>query len=366
MLLSTVTVMAAKPVVKMAPSIFTYGMRSNNIALDQSTKDMLWSRIYNKLSSMQAAGKLPFELAGESATRGHSVNEMMLDSGAVYIVPTVMVNSSKDSSYSTDSSTAYTSTVVSGVSLIFAMIEENYDTGATSMKMLGMIPMMGADTIGQPTYDKQLKKYVGMHNTPISSAEKLQKFVSLANGAIDEQIDFGSSMKNLKDKNVEFNHDVYQVTNVKISSQNAINAFPGQEADDLKFLVAYYYTAAYQQKNKKLVYPPVGGDKMANAVVDMATSISLDSVGGKVDVTMMNPAHKITLDITGANNVYADNLLSYRVWLAKSPVEGKEKAELERGMARPMKMNDGVKIDHSDMYRLMLIGLARELGGQKI
>ena len=79
-----------------------------------------------------------------------------------------------------------------------------------------------------------------------------------------------------------------------------------------------------------------------------------------------NPGHSISLDVTGANFTYSNNIIAYKVWLAKSPVEKNEKAELERGYSRELINSGNINIDHGDVYSRLLMGLAWELGGQKL
>ena len=203
--------------------------------------------------------------------------------------------------------------------------------------------------------------------SPLTDYEKLNKFVELSNESINKQLDFSSSMRNLKDKNAKFNMDTYQVTDVKITSDNAQKAFPGTEGEDLKFLVAYNFTAGYQQRNKRIVYPPsITNSNFASNVAKTAYSLSLDGPNGSVDVGVSTPGHSISLDITGANFTYSNNIIAYKVWLAKSPVEKNEKAELERGYSRELINSGNIKIDHGDVYSRLLMGLAWELGGQKL
>lgn len=349
---------AGKPVVRMANELYTYNMGFNNIALDNNTKKQLWQSIYNKLNDMQAKGKLPFELAGETAMVSHKMEELSGDS-EIFLIPAVMVNAAHDTSYASTTEVFYNTAITSGISIIFCMAEENYDTGGVTYRMLGMIPLVNNCMIGSDQNHKR--------TSPLTDYEKLNKFVELSNESINKQLDFSSSMRNLKDKNAKFNMDTYQVTDVKITSDNAQKAFPGTEGEDLKFLVAYNFTAGYQQRNKRIVYPPsITNSNFASNVAKTAYSLSLDGPNGSVDVGVSDPGHSISLDITGANFTYSNNIIAYKVWLAKSPVEKNEKAELERGYSRELINSGNIKIDHGDVYSRLLMGLAWELGGQKL
>lgn len=349
---------AGKPLVKMANEVYTYSMGVNNIRLDENTKARLWQSIHNKLLTMQEQGKLPFELVDEVAASTHKIGELVGDSD-VYLIPAVMVNSARDTNYSSTTETYYNSAVVSGISLIFCITEENYEIGGVTYKMLGMVPLVNSCMIGSDQNNKR--------TTPISDYEKISKFVELSNASIENQLNFSSAMKNLKDENARFSMDTYQVTDVNISSQKAQQAFPGTAGEELKFLVAYNYTAGYQQKNKRIVYPPsITSNSFANDIAKNAYKLSLDGPNGSVDVGVSAPAHRISLDITGANYTYDNNVIAYKVWLAKSPVEKSEKAELERGYSRGLVNAGNINIDHSGVYSRLLMGLAWELGGQKL
>jgi len=157
-----------------------------------------------------------------------------------------------------------------------------------------------------------------------------------------------------------------------MSSGKAREMFMGQDAEDLQFLVGYFFTSAYQKKTKRVVYPPaVGGQQLADDMIDGAYRLSLDSANGRVDVTMSHPGHPIRLDISGlasqmvdsGNNVYT-NL--HKVWLAKSPVEGEEQRELSRVSERTVKLLPGTSADWHDnqIYTALLLGLAQELASQ--
>ena len=65
-------------------------------------------------------------------------------------------------------------------------------------------------------------------------------------------------------------------------------------------------------------------------------------------------------------STYDNNVIAYKVWLAKSPVEKSEKAELERGYSRGLVNAGNINIDHAGVYSRLLMGLAWELGGQKL
>lgn len=365
---------ANKPVVKLMPEIYTYHMGFNNIALDESSKISLWQAVYSKLNNLQAQGKLPFVLEKVNPVNRHSFNELTTDE-EIYLFPAVMINTAQDSSYSNSEETLYNSTIISGISLVFAMLEENRDFAqvsragnAVGYRMLGIVPLVEADTIGLVQYDND-GNVTSKRNYPISEGEKQYKFLQLAKKSLAGNWDFSGALKNLKNEYAAFDRETYQVTDVSITSNNALAAFTGNEREELKFVTAYYFTSAYQQKNKCIVYPPaVANNSLSNNVVDGMSSLSLDSSSDKVDVSMLSPKHAIRLDISGANWGYDGKLLTHRVWLAKYPVEGTEKRELDRANVRPLRKVAGntVNVDHADVYSRLFIGLARDLGNQKI
>lgn len=359
--LPNLTLASGKPVVRMANELYTYNMAFNNIYLSDTDRAVLWRAINSKLLSMQNEGRLPFQLINEVSAGGHYMSELALDSD-IYLIPAVMVNSARDTSYSSTTSTYYNSNIVSGISLIFCIPEEDYERGGVSFRMLGMVPMVNSAVIGRTQKSENGRRSLVTRTTPISETEKVSKFISLSKEAIEKQINFSSAMKNLKDPNALFNMDTYQVTNVRMSSPKAQQTFQGQDEKEIKFLTAYNYTAGLQQKTKKIVYPPVYTDNaFANNVVDTMYSLSLDSPNGSVDVGISQPAHRIELDISGANYTYANNIVAYKVWLAKH-TRGGEFKELTRGYSQNLIDDGSIDFNTKDMYSRLLMGVAWELG----
>lgn len=379
-ILSTGTALAAKPVVYLQP-ICTYNSSINNIQLDNTDRRELDRMIKDKLTRMAKDGDLPYELREITATEHHSSNEHQVAEDKIFLYPTLMVSTSIDTANNNTLETAYTSTVIAGISLLFCMPEENLDYAkvgsegnTVSLRLLGIVPLVDAETIGLPTFDAKTNKWHNVRSEAISNSEKTRKVMSLVRNMLKEDISFSNIKGNLKDDKAKLGMETYQVVNVGMSSKVAQEMFSGRQGEELKFLVGYYYTAAYQKKTKRVVYPPaVRDNRLADKMVDAAYKISLDSVNGRVDVSMSNPKHPIKLDISGmandtvesGGNVYT---FLHKVWLAKSPVEGSEKAELSRLNERTVKLPEGVTTDYDDkmVYSALLMGLAQELGSQKL
>lgn len=370
---------AAKPVVYLQP-ICTYDNSINNIQLDETHRRQLDSMIKTKLRQMAADGDLPYELREVAASDHHSSDEHLVEEDKIFLYPAVIVSSSIDTANNNTLETAYTSTVIAGVSLLFCMPEENLNLdrvgregNTVSLRLLGIVPLAEAETIGIPTYDSKKDVWRNLRREPISQTEKADRVISLVKQMLKEDISFSNIKSNLKDDKAKLGNDTYQVVNVGMSSKIAQEMFPGQEAEELKFLVGYYFTAAYQKKTKRVVYPPaVGSNPLADKIVDAAYKISLDSINGRVDVAMSNPKHPIRLDISGMGSETVESgdyvyTFLHKVWLAKSPVEGDEKAELSRLSQRTVKLPPGTSTDYDDkmVYSALLLGLAQELGGQK-
>ena len=368
----------AKPEVYLQP-VLTFESPLNNIHLDEDTRQQVDSLIRNKLKGMAAADELPYEIPNINWGGYHSSNEHITASDEIFLYPAIMVSTSIDTANNNSLETAYTSTVIAGISLLFCMPEENLDMSrmteegnTVSLRLLGIVPMVEAETIGLSQYNRQTDRWQNLHNTPISNGEKQGKFISLVHRMLKNDISFSSIKNNLRDDEAKLGIDTYQVTDVAMSSERAREMFMGQAAEDLQFLVGYFFTSAYQKKTKRVVYPPaVGGQQLADDMIDGAYRLSLDSANGRVDVTMSHPGHPIRLDISGlasqmvdsGNNVYT-NL--HKVWLAKSPVEGEEQRELSRVSERTVKLLPGTSADWHDnqIYTALLLGLAQELARQ--
>lgn len=379
MMVSMGSALAAKPVVYLQP-ICTYDNSINNIHLDEADRRQLDSMIKAKLHKMASDDDLPYELREVTSVGHHSSDELLVEEDKIFLYPTVMVSASIDTANNNTMDTAYTSTVIAGLSLVFCMPEENLDIGrvgsegnTVSLRLLGIVPMAEAETIGIPTYDSQKNVWRNLRKEPIPQEEKERKIVSMVRQMLKEDISFSNIRSNLRDDKAKLGMETYQVVNVGMTSQIAQDLFPGREAEELKFLVGYCYTAAYQKKTKRVVYPPaVGSNALTDKMVDAAYKISLDSINGRVDVAMSNPKHTIKLNISGMASDTVESggdiyTFLHKVWLAKSPVEGEEKAELSRLSERTVKLPPGTSTDYDDkmIYSALLMGLAQELGSQE-
>ncbi len=379
MILMTTGIAAAeKPVVYLQP-VCTYENSINNIKLDDYEQQLLGNMIREKLHKMAAEDELPYEIREMTADLHHSSGEQLLTDDRIFLYPTVMVSTAIDTRNNNPLYTAYTSTIVAGISLLFCVPEENLDPervtaegNTVSLRLLGIVPMVEAESIGIPEYDIQKDRWRNLRTEEITPEEKSRKIISLTRKMLKEDINFSNIKRNIKDDKAKMGMETYQVTDVAMSSQKARALFPEAEAEDLRFLVGYYFTSAYQKKTKRVVYPPaVGGEDLANSMIDSAYKLSLDSANGKVNVAMSNPKYPIRLDISGIASKVVESgkdvyTFLHKVWLAKKPVEGDEKAELSRLNTRTVKLPEGTGTDYDDkmIYSALLLGLAQELGSQ--
>ena len=91
---------------------------------------------------------------------------------------------------------------------------------------------------------------------------------------------------------------------------------------------------------------------------------------------MPKPDHSIILDVTGIGKKEIETkkksningFMGYKVWLAKSFVEGKEEKEVTNWTEEEFIRLDGgaINIEDHDVFRMLLIGAAVKLGDQKI
>lgn len=370
---------ADKPEVYMYPSLCIYRASFNNLELDVATKHQTWSAIYSRLQQLETEGQLPFSLRMMTPEGFHKVNEMQEETRIV-LIPTVMVSAAMDTSTNGEEQALYNSTVVNGLSLMLCVVEENYDIekmshdghNSASYRIVGNVPLVKAQTIGLVEVSQGVVDDKDLRHEPVSQEEKLRCFQQLSQELMREKISFKNVKKHIRNQDVAFDPETYQVTKVNTSSQKLREFFSEDQLKELSFLAGYYYTAAYQQRTGRIVLPPAVSNRLNSQVVSAVSAMTLDSPAGELSVTVAAPQHPIQLDISGVaykavpqGNWYT---LLHRVWLAKTPAEGREKCELDRISQRQVWVPEGIRVefDSRDVLTRLIMGLAQELGYQRL
>lgn len=370
---------AEKPEVYVYPSLCTYQSSFNNLELDPATKHQTWKAVYDRLQQLEEDEQLPFHLKAMSPSQSHQIGEQ-LGAAEIVMIPAVMVSASMDTSSKGENQALYNSTVVNGLSLMLCVMEENYDiegmgkdgSNSASYRIIGNVPLVKARTIGLAENSSGVDAAASIRTEPISQAEKLNTFRQLTRELMGEKISFNKVSKHIKNKDIAFDLDTYQVTGVTASSKKLKEFFSEKQLEDLGFLAGYYYTAAYQQRTGRVVLPPAVGNELNSKVLNAVSIMNLDSPNGGISISMSSPGHPIQLDISGAAyKAIPDGswyTLLHRVWLSKSQSEGREKCELDRISKRKVWVPDGVQVefDSRDVFTRLIMGLAQELGYQRL
>ena len=208
---------------------------------------------------------------------------------------------------------------------------------------------------------------------------KQQKAIVYANATVDAiktRLNFDTQkrlVRQLTEKALE-EGNTWQVADVAISSKKANTIFDGQQ-QKLKQVIAALFTGSYQQKTGRTVYPSKVSRDLSEQVNDNMNALTMNSPVGSRTLQVSEADHKITLDFDGVSegevqtkkesDVKRD--IAYKAWLKKSPVEGREKAELDAIVVRREYKTDNVQVsyDKKDVYTELMIKLSDAIGKQK-
>ena len=361
------SVAQAKTDVVLSSDVYYYRSSFNDLQFDQEEERRLWQMVREAVTRQS----LPFNLISDtSASRAGGLHQEA-DSERIYLLPVVMLSASMDSSYGRQGDRLYNSTVIAGITLAFAKLEENYNlgtAGGTTYRLLAAIPLVDGDTIGLVKFDNG--RATNKRHTEISVYEKKRLFFTLVQNMLQKKFNFANANRILSQDVSKYTHDTYQVVGVDFSSPNARELFASpKSAQIVKYLIASYYTTAFQEKNHKIAFPPsIAGTGLVNSIVDGMTTYSLGSHTGEIILEVPTVQNTVTLDVTGLNSKRDGYYVVDKVWLKKNRRYGSEQQELSRASSRMLIAGEGIEfeIEQRNVFARLLIGLSQDLGSQKI
>ena len=333
-----------------------------------------------KLHSLKAAGKLPFEL--KESNGGEDVDFFQLANSRldfsdeelqIGIIPIVALDNAYASSYSIFNKLGMTfhKDIVTS-SIYFVVMSTNQD--GQPPRILASIPMSGCIVLGSRTPTR----------VPFAKETEIEAYKNLTVGMINNELDFTAIKKALNDwEKKQIIGEVYQVTDVEISSAKANEIFAkSEDKAEIKAIIANFFTAEHQKKTKKILLPPILDDKDKVAVKEVEAGMK--SIGGfkahgssgvfELQYEQPSESRQIKLDFSGANygemqrseknasDVRAD--WAYKAWLDKK-ANGKTISFDDSQVIAMPKNNANFKIDKKEIFTDLLIGLARKLGAAK-
>lgn len=342
-------------------SILNYKDKNGNLIVrDAVAQALTW-----KLKQLQMSGDLPFELE-ESAIKYDDMHSVSGDD-PIGLIPIATLDTSFDTKYSAGKKTYYRSLVFCGLSLAIC----SADSLNNSWKILATIPLSGYDFIGDNLDDPRTE--------PISDEEKAHAFIEIASSLIRNNLDFSShkDRKLFRDLDLKSlggaKYKTYQVDEVSITSNKAREIFYGRE-DEIKNIVAAFFTSSYQRKSQNIVLPPKTGSAWKHDVTKNLYTYQMQTPSGSiVNLSADQPDETIQLEIYGLNSkeittkkpsdVKRDIL--YKAWMRKFPAD-KNSDQTDSTVRRELITDDAaIEYNPADVYTLLLIDVAENLGSQK-
>ena len=339
-----------------------------NLLIDNAKgRDMIADAIFEVLKSQESQGKLPFRLKDVSheknADRGN------VDS-PIAIVPIVVSAADFHTEYELKDSSLHEYILVSALDIAFCSV----DSDGLTLRLLGSIPLHFYTEIPESQKVEDMKL--------LSRAQEQDFYNRYTVEMIKRHLDFSrvkKLMKHIEDK-TEASETTYQVTDVAISSKKATELFQGVDglrAKYLKKMIADVYTSAYAQRTGNVIYPSLSSGKWTWDAVKRTYALQLNTghSGDNKTLVMQKPDNEIKLDVTGVANQEIETkkksdvngFMLYKVWLKKSPAEGKETLEASPSTTKEFIRSDenGINQEDQDIYRMLLIDAAYQLGAQK-
>ena len=342
-------------------SILNYkDSRGNLIVRDAIAQALTW-----KLKQLKASGDLPFDLE-ESAIKYDDMHSVSGDD-PIGLIPIATLDTSFDTKYSAGKKTYYRSLVFCGLSIAIC----SADSLSSSWKILATIPLSGYDFIGDNLDDPRTE--------PISDEEKAHAFIEIASNLIRNNLDFSSykDRKLFRDLDLKSlggaKYKTYQVDEVLITSNKASEIFYGRE-NEIKSIVAAFFTSNYQRKSQNIVLPSRINSRWKIDVAKNLYTYQMQTPSGSVvNLSADQPDETIQLEIYGLNSKEIETKkpsdvkrdILYKAWMRKFPAD--KNSDLSDSTIRRELITDGAAIEYNpaDVYTLLLIDVAENLGNQK-
>lgn len=335
--------------------------------LTDEGKARIAEAITRKLEEQQKQGKLPFKLAEASAEQERNA-EIMAES-PISIVPIVVTDAAFHWEYKVKEQDLHKYVLASALDIAFCSVDEG---GA--LQMLANIPLHFYTVLPESGALHDMRK--------LAPEEQQELYTRFTVRMIEQGLDFAKEkrlLRHIEDK-AEGIEDTYQVTDVVISSPKAQEVFAGYNgarAAYVKKVVGDMFSSAYARRTGHVVFPSRASGTWNDDAVKGTYSLRLSSMhSGEKVMVLPPPDHPITLDVTGVGKQeietkkksYVNGFMGYKVWLAKSFVEGKEEKEATNWTQQEfIRLQSGaINIEDHDVFRMLLIGAAVTLGDQKI
>ena len=342
-------------------SILNYKDKKGNLIVrDAVAQALTW-----KLKQLQMSGDLPFELE-ESAIKYDDMHSVSGDD-PIGLIPIATLDTSFDTKYSAGKKTYYRSLVFCGLSLAIC----SADSLNNSWKILATIQLSGYDFIGDNLDDPRTE--------PISDEEKAHAFIEIASSLIRNNLDFSSykDRKLFRDLDLKSlggaKYKTYQVDEVLISSNKAREIFYGRE-DEIRSIVAAFFASNYQRKTQNIVLPSRINSRWKIDVTKNLYTYQMQTPSGSVvNLSAEQPDETIQLEIYGLNSKEIETKkpsdvkrdILYKAWMRKFPAD-KNSDQTDSTVRRELITDDAaIEYNPADVYTLLLIDVAENLGSQK-
>ncbi len=343
------------------PQIYTMGDKDGEHLLAYgNNRDVLSEALTKKMQQLQSEGKLPFFLEFSKDIRMDNLRGNINMDIPIGVMPLVTLDQSMDTAYRAGDEWFYRSIVMSALSLAICSAGDEQ----SSLRILGVVPMDGSSIVDEGV----------VHHEPFSKAAKADCYQRLTLKMFDG-IDFKGVARSLRDwQDKQVWPDTYQIVDVAISSEKARQVYHGK-GRIIRNIVGNFYTTEYAKRTQRIVLPPVLAGDMQQKMNEQLYSFEVSSPTNTMRMEMEKPKYPITLDISGlasgevarARESAVRRDVIYKVWLTKTPVEGKEQGKLDDYITQPyLKSRDSEsQVDESDLYTEVLIGLAKKMANQK-
>ena len=317
-----------------------------------------------RLRTLSAEGKLPFVLQEGSTDLGSIRSVTNLDT-PIALIPLVTLDTSFDTHYSITGQDYYRSIIFSGLSLAICSADEE----SNSWRILAMIPAN--------SYIVEGADLSHLRTTPFSEQEKARIYADVTERMIASmEVNLASRvLRNIEMKALDSGAETYQVTSVEVGSPRAREAY-GSNLPFIQNMIGNFYTTKYQNVTGRIVYPPRGEGVWKKDVSSGLYATQISTPTGSIRLSMEAPKHEIALNLSGVakgeiatkkeSDVKRD--MMYKVWLKKSPIEGREKGEATRVTDPPVreyKVGDVyIEYKEADLYTQLLIDASYDLAQQ--
>lgn len=345
------------------PEVYSISASQNGLLQSPGVKQKICQALTDKLKSLQAQKKLPFEVKFSNDVQANGIQDDYSDTSSIGLVPIVLMDDSFTTHYHVADKDIYKAIVTSSMGIAIC------STGADaneSWRVLTVLPLNSYKVIGADVQH--------MITTPITEQQEAEAYADITVDMIKNHLDFSSTKKVLKNwEEKQMTPDTYQVVDVDINSKKAQQVFHGHGIE-IRNIIGNFYTEAFQKKNGCVMLPPGTSSAYTKDVTAGLYAMQLRSDNGEKKIEMTKPKHEIRLDFSGANwapvqrkdpsDVRED--VAYKAWLTETR-DGQKRTEDAYEVQTYLKdagKGNAIDVDAKDIYTKVLIGLADRMGKQ--